>query len=64
MPELTLETIAVPRRWRGRQRKYPERLIYDEACNADAWNQRLVRRGIDVICPYHKNRKKPRWQDG
>ena len=62
--EPTLETIAVPRRGRGRPRKRPKRLIYDKACDSDALRKRLARRGIELICPHRKNRKKPPMQDG
>jgi transposase len=62
--EPTLETIAVPRAGRGRPRKRPERLIYDRACDADPLRKRLARRGIDLICPHRKNRKRPPLQDG
>ena len=62
--EPTLETIAVPREGRGRPRKRPERLIYDRACDADPLRKRLARRGIDLICPHRKNRKRPPLQDG
>jgi transposase len=59
-----METIAVPRPGRGRPRKRPERLIYDKACDSDALRKRLAKRGIDLICPHRKNRKKPPLQDG
>jgi transposase len=62
--EPTLATIAVPRGGRGRPRKRPERLIYDKACDADPLRKRLARRGIDLICPHRKNRKRPPRQDG
>jgi transposase len=62
--EATLETIAVPRQGRGRPRKRPVRLIYDKACDSDPLRQRLAKRGIDLICPHRKNRRKPPLQDG
>ena len=62
--EPTLETIAVPRGGRSCPRKRPARLIYDKACDADPLRKRLARRGIDLICPHHKNRKQPPRQDG
>jgi transposase len=62
--ESTLETIAVPRKGRGRPRKRPERLIYDKACDSDALRTRLARRGIELICPHRKNRTKAPRQDG
>ena len=62
--EPTLETIAVPRIGRGRPRKRPERLLYDQACDAAALRKRVARRGIELICPHRKNRKQPSLQDG
>jgi hypothetical protein len=59
----TRETMAVPRKGRGRPRKRPERLIYDKACDADALPQRLAKRGIDLSCPHRKNRTRPPLQD-
>ena len=60
--ETTLENVAVPRR-RGRPRKKPQRLIADKAYDSDALRKRLRRRGIELICPHRKNRRR-RTQDG
>ena len=62
--ETTLEQVAVPRSGRGRPRKNPDRLIYDKAADSDPLRTRLARRGIELICPHRKNRKKPPTQDG
>jgi transposase len=62
--ETTLDQVAVPRSGRGRPRKNPERLIYDKAADSDPLRARLARRGIELICPHRKNRKKPPTQDG
>jgi transposase len=62
--ESTLERVAVPRKGRGRPRKNPKRLIYDKAADSDALRDRLKKRGIELICPHRKNRKKPKRQDG
>ena len=62
--EMTLEQVAVPRSGRGRPRKNPDRLIYDKAADSDPLRTRLARRGIELICPHRKNRKKPPTQDG
>ena len=62
--EPTLERVAVPRPGRGRPRKNPTRLIYDKAADSDPLRARLARRGIELICPHRKNRKKPPTQDG
>ena len=61
--ESTLERVAVPRR-RGRPRKNPGRLIYDKAADSDSLRRRLKRRGIELICPYKSNRRKPPTQEG
>ena len=62
--EPTLERVGVPRPGRGRPRKNPQRLIYDKAADSDPLRARLARRGIELICPHRKNRKKtthPGW---
>lgn len=60
----TLEQIAVPRPGRGRSRKNPTRLSDDKAAAANPLRTRLARRGIELIGPHRKNRKKPPTQDG
>ena len=45
-------------------RRKPRRLIYDAAADSDPLRERLRRRGIDLICPHRKNRKKAATQDG
>jgi transposase len=62
--ETTLDRVAVPRSGRGRPRKNPRRLIYDRAADCDPLRDRLKRRGIELICPHRRNRKKPATQDG
>jgi transposase len=62
--EPTLETVAVPRNGPGRPRKHPERVIDDNACDADPLRKRRARRGIELICPHRKHRVKPPRQDG
>ena len=62
--EPTRERVAVPRPGRGRPRKNPRRLIYDKAADSDPLRTRLARRGIELIGPHRKNRKKPPTQDG
>jgi transposase len=44
--------------------KKPRRLIYDLAGDSDPLRMRLARRGIELVCPHRKNRKKPPTQDG
>jgi transposase len=62
--EPTLATMAVPRHGPGRPRQNPTRVVYDKACDSDAWRQRLAKRGIDLICPHRRKRVKPPLQDG
>jgi transposase len=60
--ESTLNTIRVPRK-RGRPRSKPERVLGDRAYDSDPHRKKLKRRGIDLIVPHRKNRKKKdaRW---
>ena len=62
--EPTLATIAVPRAGPGRPRQKPTRLIADKAYDSDPLRARLKRRGIELIVPHRRNRKKPKTQDG
>lgn len=62
--EPTLARIAVPRAGRGRPRQKPQRLIADKAYDSDPLRFRLRRRGIQLIVPHKRNRKKPPTQDG
>jgi transposase len=62
--EPTLETVAVPRNGPGRPRKRPERVIDDQAWDADPVRKRLARRGMELICPHRQKRVKPPRQAG
>ena len=62
--EATLATIAVPRAGPGRPRTRPERLIGDKAYDSDPLRERLAARGIELIAPHRRGRKKPPTQDG
>lgn len=62
--EPTLATIAVPRAGAGRPRQKPERVIVDKGYDSDPLRARLARRGIDLIAPHRRNRKKAPTQDG
>lgn len=62
--EPTLAKIAVPRAGRGRPRQKPQRLIADKAYDSDPLRFRLKHRGIELIVPHKRNRKKPPTQDG
>ncbi|WP_444901823.1 IS5 family transposase [Microbulbifer sp. SSSA007] len=40
------------------------RLVYDQAADSDPLRDSLLSRGIDLICPHRRNRKKPSRPDG
>ena len=42
----------------------PTRLIYDKAADSDPLRERLAERGVELICPHRKNRKRDPLQDG
>lgn len=44
--------------------RLPRRLVYDRAADSDPLRQRLKERGIELVCPHRKSRKKPPTQDG
>ena len=62
--EPTLDTIKVARAGRGRPRKNRARVIADRGYDSDALRRRLKRRGIELICPYRRNRRERRYYDG
>ena len=62
--ERTLQRVRVPRVGRGRPKSKPERLIADRAYDSDPLRRRLQQRGIQLVCPHRKNRRKPPTQDG
>jgi transposase len=45
-------------------RRRPKRLIYDRAADSDPLRERLAHRGIELICPHRRGRKRPKTQDG
>jgi transposase len=42
----------------------PQRLIGDKAYDSDPLDESLLKRGIEMIAPHRKNRKKEKTQDG
>ena len=42
----------------------PKRLIGDRAYDSDPLDQRMAEKGIDMIAPHKRNRRKPKTQDG
>ena len=49
--EPTIEKIAVPRKSRGRPRQNPVRIIADKGYDSDPLGDRLLKGGIELICP-------------
>lgn len=45
-------------------KKKPKRILYDKAADADWLRDGLNARGIELICPHRRGRKKPPTQDG
>jgi len=65
LAEVTLQSIRVGRRHHaGRPRQKPERIIADRGYDSDPLRQQLARRGIELIVPHRRNRRKPPTQDG
>ncbi len=56
--EPTLETMPQP--WQNKVR----RLILDRGYDSDPLRERLKNKGVEMICPHPRNRKKPKTQDG
>ncbi len=56
--------MKVPRKHGGAPRRKPDRLIADKAYDADWLRILLWSRGIELICPHRKGRKRPPLQDG
>ena len=42
----------------------PNRLIYDRAADSDPLRERLAERGVELICPHRRGRKRSATQDG
>jgi len=56
--EPLLDQIQVPG-------KAPEHLLYDRAADSDPLRERLqAERGLELICPHSRGRKRPPTQDG
>lgn len=59
--EVTLVDAVRDARW---VEPVPERLIGERTYDSDPLDARLAERGIAMIAPHHKNRKRPKTQDG
>lgn len=64
LAEATLASVGVPRSGPGRPRQKPERVIADRAYDSDALRRRLAARGIELVCPHRRGRRRPPRQDG
>ena len=64
MLERTLDNIDVIEAEGEDARPHPERLILDRGYDSDPLRRRLADRGIEMICPHRKNRKRAKTQDG
>jgi len=64
LAESTLARIAVPRRGRGRPQSRPLRVIADRAYDSDALRWRLLQRGIVLLCPHRRKRRRASRNDG
>jgi transposase len=63
LAESTLQKIRVPQK-RGAPRRRPLRVIADRGYDSDPLRWRLLKRGILLIVPHRKGRKKPSLNDG
>jgi transposase len=63
LAESTLGQIRVPQK-RGRPRQRPLRVIADRAYDSDKLRRRLLDKGIVLICPHRRGRRKPSLNDG
>ena len=62
--ERTLDNIDVVGAEDADSPPHPERLILDRGYDSDPLRRRLADRGIEMICPHRKNRRRPKTQDG
>lgn len=60
----TLSTVRVGNGQPGRPRQKPQRIIADKAYDSDSFRDWLADRGIELVCPHRRRRKKPPTQDG
>ncbi len=64
LAETTLASIRVRRRHHpGRPRQKPQRVIADRGYDSDGLRKQLRGRGIELIVPHRKSRRKPPMQD-
>jgi transposase len=56
-------TLVEPLLQARRLHRLPKNFLYDAAADSDPLRSRLLKRGIQLICPHRYNRVKPRTQD-
>lgn len=64
LAEGTLQTISVAVPGRGRPRCRPRRVIADRGYDSDPLRWRLLQRGILLLSPHRKKRRRPSLNDG
>ena len=62
--EPTLQRTVIPRDALTLPNGDPVRMILDLAYDSDAFRWRMAQRGIEVVCPHRRNRRRPALQDG
>jgi transposase len=62
--ERTLDNIDALPAPGAQQPPQPQRLVCDKGYDSDGLRQRLAERGIELVCPHRRNRKRPPLQDG
>lgn len=62
--EATLDNLEVRPAHKGEAWPQPERLVLDRGYDSDPLRGRLAGRGVEMICPHRKDRKRHRTQDG
>jgi len=62
--EPTLDAMRLTPHDRRCKELQPKRLIADRAYDSDPHRDRLADRGIELVCPHRKGRRRPPTQDG
>ncbi len=62
--EPTLDNIDVLPVRDAEEPPQPERLVLDRGYDSDPLRERLAERGVEMICPHRRNRKRAPTQDG
>ena len=57
-------TLIEPLRKKAVIVRLPNRLIYDRAPDSNPLRERLAKRGVELICPHRRGRKRPATRDG